>query len=303
MEKKLTNATVIIALTAVMLLISILTWKLFPVPEIVEELSLQPEDIDMTYEESSLLVDIDYTAEDVQDRINLSRLDGIEPYLVTVNEDGGIHIAVSIPYDQIKGSVLEEIHARQEEIRRAEAAAAVGMNLATYPLDVDSVYFKLADRMVQIAREEPELAEDSSGITKYGKYFGHPSAEWCTEFALWCEIQAENELNDPLLAGLYPKRDYADACIRYYRSKGTYFPRGDYVPRMGDLIFFDIDFDGSSDHTGMVTKVEYNEAEDMIYVFTIEGNIPGDSPSTRIRQRKFRITTSNIMGYGTYIIE
>lgn len=183
-----------------------------------------------------------------------------------------------------------------------KTAENVGMNLATYPLDIDSPYYRLAHKIVTIAKNEPSKAENSKGVTKYGKYFGHPTAEWCTEFIIWCSIKAVEQLDDPRVKGLYPRVTDSEAAIRYYKRHNAYFKRGAIVPRIGDLIFFDTNHDGTSDHTGLITKVQYDSKKKKTYIYTIEGNIPGDNPSIYIRKRKFASTNSIILGYGTYFV-
>ena len=158
-------------------------------------------------------------------------------------------------------------------------------------------------RLAQIACDEPEVAEDARRRTKYGTYFGDPTAEWCPEFVLWCVIQAGKSVEEdglPSFADRYPRLDWSGGCIYWYEARGNYYRKDKLLPRCGDLIFFDTDRDGESDHTGMVLGVEYDEAEGQYYVLTIEGNIPGDRPSDRIRQRRIAWNDRIIVGYGTF---
>ena len=59
--------------------------------------------------------------------------------------------------------------------------------------------------------------------------------------------------------------------------------------KVGDIIFFDWENDGETDHTGIVEKTENNT------VYTIEGNSSGDT----YRQKSYDINSSVILGYGT----
>ena len=61
------------------------------------------------------------------------------------------------------------------------------------------------------------------------------------------------------------------------------------MPRPGDIIFFDYDYNGKSDHAGIVEKVVNGR------VFTIEGNVKTD----KCRQLSYSLTDSEILGYGT----
>lgn len=59
----------------------------------------------------------------------------------------------------------------------------------------------------------------------------------------------------------------------------------------GDIIFFDWEVDGHSDHVGIVERCENGK------VYTIEGNSTGDM----CKQNEYDMGSSVIMGYGTPI--
>ena len=61
-----------------------------------------------------------------------------------------------------------------------------------------------------------------------------------------------------------------------------------YTPSPGDIIFFDWEQDGSSDHVGIVEKVEDGK------VYTIEGN-SNDS----CKENSYDLNSNDIKGYGT----
>ena len=92
-------------------------------------------------------------------------------------------------------------------------------------------------------------------------------------------------------AGVIPK--FA-ACVSqgvpWFQERGLWQDNS-YEPRPGDIIFFDWDDggqDGSSDHVGIVEKVENGR------IYTIEGN-SGDS----CRQNSYPVGYYEIYGYGT----
>jgi len=62
--------------------------------------------------------------------------------------------------------------------------------------------------------------------------------------------------------------------------------------RHGDIIFFDWQNDGHSDHVGIVEKTENGK------VYTIEGN-----SGNECEQREYNANSSVIMGYGTPIYQ
>ena len=178
-----------------------------------------------------------------------------------------------------------------------------GEQYSTSPLPQWSFQSKFCDKIIEIARNEPAEAEDAQGVTKYGTYFGDPTGQWCTEFAVWCVIQAQEFFGVEYVKVYYPKSDYSGGCIEWYKKHNGYYPKGKYIPRRGDMIFFDYDGDSVSDHTGLVTGVEYDTNEQKLYVLTIEGNLPEDYPTGVIRERRLAIDDELIFGYGTFSYE
>jgi hypothetical protein len=117
----------------------------------------------------------------------------------------------------------------------------------------------------------------------YWSWYGFGSrVEWCATFVSWCA----NECGY-IDAGIIPK--FA-ACqtqgIPWFEARGLWQEPG-YVPAPGDIIFFDWDSDGVSDHVGIVEYVEGNT------VHTVEGNT-----SNSVARRTYRLDSNSICGYG-----
>ena len=74
--------------------------------------------------------------------------------------------------------------------------------------------------------------------------------------------------------------------IPWFQDRGLW-QDSSYTPAPGDIIFFDWEQDGESDHVGIV---EYAEGG---VVHTIEGNT-NDSAA----RREYRMDSSSIAGYG-----
>lgn len=114
----------------------------------------------------------------------------------------------------------------------------------------------------------------------------HNLLEWCACFVSWCA----NECGY-IEAGIIPKfAACASQGVPWFQERGLWQDNS-YEPRPGDIIFFDWDDggqDGSSDHVGIVEKVENGR------VYTIEGN-SGDT----CRQNSYPIGYYEIYGYGT----
>ena len=73
----------------------------------------------------------------------------------------------------------------------------------------------------------------------------------------------------------------------WVKSNGKWQSRT-YEPKTGDIIFFDWEGDGTTDHVGIVEKCENGT------VYTVEGN-----SSDACKQRQYTVGSSNIYyGYG-----
>lgn len=121
----------------------------------------------------------------------------------------------------------------------------------------------------------------------YWSWYGFDSrVEWCACFVSWCA----NECGY-IEAGVIPKfAACASQGVPWFQERGLWQDNS-YEPRPGDIIFFDWDDggqDGSSDHVGIVEKVENGR------IYTIEGN-SGDS----CRQNSYPVGYYEIYGYGT----
>ena len=125
------------------------------------------------------------------------------------------------------------------------------------------------------------------GGEPYWSWYGFGSrVEWCACFVSWCA----NECGY-IEAGVIPKfAACASQGVPWFQERGLWQDNS-YEPRPGDIIFFDWEDggqDGSSDHVGIVEKVENGR------VYTVEGN-SGDS----VRQNSYPVGYYEIYGYGT----
>lgn len=87
-------------------------------------------------------------------------------------------------------------------------------------------------------------------------------------------------------SGLVPKFAGCVDGANWFKSNGKWQDRT-YEPKVGDIIFFDWEGDGTTDHVGIVEKCENGT------VYTVEGN-SGDA----CKQRQYAVGSSNIYGYG-----
>ena len=133
--------------------------------------------------------------------------------------------------------------------------------------------------VVQIAQSQI----GNIGGRPYWSWYGFNSrVEWCACFVSWVMNEA-GLIED----GTVPKFAYCPTGIQWFKQHDQW-QGGQYTPAPGDIIFFDWESDGISDHVGIVEKIE-NET-----VYTIEGNSINDE----CRQNSYLIGSIYIVGYG-----
>ena len=122
----------------------------------------------------------------------------------------------------------------------------------------------------------------NQGGQPYWSWYGFDSrVEWCACFVSWCADQCGY-----IESGLVPKFAGCVDGANWFKSNGKWQSRT-YEPKTGDIIFFDWEGDGTTDHVGIVEKCENGT------VYTVEGN-SGDA----CKQRQYAVGSSNIYGYG-----
>ena len=87
------------------------------------------------------------------------------------------------------------------------------------------------------------------GYTRYGDWYGSPYGDWCAMFASFCIHYAGVE-DMPLNWGCRTWIAELEPLDRYRPAQGE----EPYSPEVGDLIFYDWEGDGLSDHVGLVAE-------------------------------------------------
>jgi len=131
-----------------------------------------------------------------------------------------------------------------------------------------------------------EVWEDNSihGYTRYGDWYGSPHGDWCAMFVSFCLNYAEVE-GMPLHWGVRP-------WIEQLSGLGLYHGADGYLPKSGDLIFFDWEGDGLSDHVGIVADVQKAQEHTGGSIKTIEGN-----SSNCVQYVHYTLNDPVILGY------
>ncbi len=137
----------------------------------------------------------------------------------------------------------------------------------------------MRNKIIAIAQKEIGYKEYSNNHTKYGEWFGVQD-EWCNIFVSWLANQIG------ILDTLIPKQAYVPNTVKWYKDKGLFKAKG-YNPNTGDIIFFDYNSNGTSDHIGIVEKCE-NEN-----IYTIEGN-----KSQMVKRCMYNVNNPGIYGFG-----
>ena len=171
-----------------------------------------------------------------------------------------------------------------------------------------------ARALIEVATGELDYQEERGGVTKYGTWYGNPTAEWCAEFLCWSVAQAEKKLGTTLLNEEFPLYGATNIGRNWYLAQGRYIARtgfvdgwgsqwytgqdrqmekSSYVPQPGDWVFFSYTPSGDTTHVALVEKALAG-ADGLTYIQVIEGNNPD-----RVQRVRYRTDDWRIQGYGT----
>lgn len=122
----------------------------------------------------------------------------------------------------------------------------------------------------------------NEGGQLYWSWYGFEGrVEWCACFVSWCADQCGY-----IESWIIPKFAGCVDGANWFKGNGQWQDRN-YEPQAGNIIFFDWEGDGETDHVGIVEKCENG------VVYTVEGN-SGDA----CRQNQYTVGSSSIYGYG-----
>lgn len=137
------------------------------------------------------------------------------------------------------------------------------------------------NKIVDIAKAEEGVSGRPNKYTYwYGKIGNTYSYHWCAAFVSWCANQAGYN-------SAVGKFAYCPSWADSFSSKGQWARPGDITPVAGDIIFFDWEVDGITDHVGIVIGSDGSK------VYTVEGN-----SSDRVKIKSYNLNYRSIYGYG-----
>lgn len=137
------------------------------------------------------------------------------------------------------------------------------------------------------------VGEDGTarGYTRYGDWFGCPYGDWCAMFASFCIHYADVE-GMPLDMSC-PSWIEELRALNLYRPARSEDPQQQYIPVAGDLVFYDWEQDGISDHVGLVVQVTPATGEEAAKLITMEGNV-----EDRVQYMSYALDNPTILGFG-----
>lgn len=135
-------------------------------------------------------------------------------------------------------------------------------------------------KVIEIAYKEVGVTESpkNSNKSKYGKWFGYDGVAWCAMFVSWCYDQAGIVL--PKIGFSKPGFAGTQSGLAYFKKAGKIVTK----PQAGDIVFFDWNLDGRTDHVGLFVK----DNGDKKTFTTVEGNtaIGNDSNGGEVMERR-----------------
>ncbi len=142
--------------------------------------------------------------------------------------------------------------------------------------------------VIEVASREVGVFGSPNKYTYWlGSIGGTYAYAWCHAFVSWCGAQAGAGSRIPRTASCF----YG---AQEFKAQGKWKNRiSGYVPKTGDIIYFDWNADGGYDHVGIVNYVSAGR------VHTIEGNAGNAVRYDGGRTAGYALTDSQIIGYGT----
>lgn len=156
-----------------------------------------------------------------------------------------------------------------------------GTNDTSTSTDLTGVVFVDGERVGNQSIVDIAMSQiGNAGGQPYWSWYGFNSrVAWCATFVSWCINQAG--YSSPKFASCHNQG------LPYFVNNGRWADSSYRDMTAGDVVFFDWNGDGRSDHVGFVV------GKDATKLYTVEGNT-GD----KVAVRNYALNSSSIMGYG-----
>lgn len=210
-----------------------------------------------------------------------------QKFVIKKQEDG----TYTLMPENSSTRVLDVYGNSSEENTNLDLYTANGTDAQLFKIEkVDGSKFKWTERklVVDIAESQLGTHEGANNYTKYGVWYAglvnNKSFEhgpWCAMFVSWCGAQAG------VPSSVYYYHAYTPTGVQWYQNHNAWQWKDQYVPRAGDLVYYDWQYDGLVDHVGLV--VNYRKG----MITTVEGNY-----RDQVKSRYISAKASSIFGYG-----
>lgn len=147
------------------------------------------------------------------------------------------------------------------------------------------------DALVNVALAEEGYNEKSNNDNIYGSYYKNNNKPWCAYFISWCARKAgipTSVIKDNASAQLFTNSTIG-------KFGGKFYLKGNVTPQVGDIVYYDWNKNGSSDHVEIVISVNTSNN-----TFTsLGGNTKGDSSTVEgvHRHSNYSFTRSDVFGF------
>lgn len=138
----------------------------------------------------------------------------------------------------------------------------------------------IRDKIIEVARSQNNTKEVPAGSnkTKYGAWYGMNGVPWCAIFVSWVYDQAGVSLGRVDSAKGF---HYCRSAYNYWRSTGELTTQ----PQIGDIVLFDWDGDGLSDHTGIFLRW-MDDAKTLFESWEGNTSVGNDSDGGQVMRRE-----------------
>ncbi len=143
----------------------------------------------------------------------------------------------------------------------------------------------MKNKILAIAAKEVGYKQAANGSNKFGQWYGADKQPWCAMFLSWCAAQAG------IGTEIIPKFSYVPYGVDFFKKQGRFKP-WTYTPQPGDIVFYDFNSNGTSDHVGIVTGYSGG------VITAIEGNTSSVSQTNGGAVERKRRNVSLVLGYG-----
>lgn len=135
---------------------------------------------------------------------------------------------------------------------------------------------------------------EKAGYTRYGAWYGNPYGKWDAMFVSFALNYAKVDKT------LMPFNANCQEWIEELSNEkyGLYHFKDAYLPKTGDLIFFDLDeivndASRTADHVGIITELIKDSEGNLVKIKTIEGD-----QDNQVQSVIYKADDSSILGYG-----